>query len=140
MAVDVDKMMISLKDAAARFGVEIGDRKKTYNSRLAQEVGLWAEQEGKGHAFHMQAFKAYFKDGKNLADKSVLQDLMDAAGLDRLKGESVIDNRTFSNAVDADWELSRQSNITAVPTFVFGFSRLVGAQSYAALEKLVTAR
>ena len=119
--------------------MEIGDRKKTYNSRLAQEVGLWAEQEGKGHAFHMQAFKAYFKDGKNLADKSVLQDLMDAAGLDRLKGESVIDNRTFSNAVDADWELSRQSNITAVPTFVFGFSRLVGAQSYAALERLVTA-
>jgi predicted DsbA family dithiol-disulfide isomerase len=36
--VDVDKMMAQLKTTAAKLGLELGDRKKTYNSRLAQEL------------------------------------------------------------------------------------------------------
>ena len=88
--------------------------------------------------FHINAFKAYFTDGKNLAQKQVLTDLIEKSGLDKKQGETVIDRRTFSDAVDADWELSRRIGISAVPTFVSGFQRLVGAQPYAAIEKLVT--
>lgn len=131
-------MIAKLKTTAASLGLEFGDRKMTYNSRLAQEVGLWAQTKGKGHHFHMAAFKAYFVDGKNLAKKDVLLSLIEQSGLDIKEGEDVIDNRTFSNAVDSDWELSRQSGIKAVPSFVFGFERLVGAQPYEALKKLVT--
>jgi len=139
MPVSVDKMMAQLKATAEKLGYELGDRRKTYNSRLAQEVGLWAETKGKGHSFHMKAFKAYFVDGKNLAKKEVLLDLIKQSELDVVEGESIIDKRTFSDAVDADWELSRRIGISAVPTFVSGLERLVGAQPYEALEKLVQA-
>ena len=114
--VDVDKMMEQLKTTAAKFGVALGDRKMTYNSRLAQEVGLWAETKGRGHEFHMEAFKAYFVEGKNIAEKDVLLNLIERSGLDPKEGESVIDKRKFSAAVDSDWELSRKAGITAVPT------------------------
>ncbi len=87
----------------------------------------------------MKAFKAYFVDGKNLAKKEVLLDLIKQSELDVVEGESIIDKRTFSDAVDADWELSRRIGISAVPTFVSGLERLVGAQPYEALEKLVQA-
>lgn len=129
--------MAKLKKTAAGLGYELGDRKMTYNSRLAQELGLWAQELGHGHRFHNQAFRAYFVDGKNLAKKDVLLDLIEQSGLDVELGKQVVEKRTHSNAVDADWELSRRIGITAVPTFVHGFSRLVGAQPYENLVKLI---
>ncbi len=109
----------------------------TFNSRLAQELGLWAESKGKGHAFHDAAFKAYFADGLNLARKEVLLEMVNFLGLDPVEGEDVIDQRIFKAAVDEDWELSRAKGITAVPTMIMGLDRLVGAQTHEVLEKLV---
>jgi len=129
--------MAHLKATAAKLGLALGDRKRTYNSRLAQEVGLWAETKGHGHKFHMEAFKAYFVEGKNIAQKDVLLNLIENSGLDPEEGKTIIENREFSDAVDSDWELSRAKGVTAVPSFFFGLDRLVGAQPYEALEKLL---
>ncbi len=129
--------MAQLKETALKLGLELGDRRMTYNSRLAQEVGLWAETENKGHAFHMEAFKGYFVDGKNIAEKDVLLDLIQRSGLDKDQGLAVIEKRTFSEAVDADWELSRAKGVNAVPTFFMGLDKLVGAQPYEAIAKMV---
>jgi len=49
----------------------------------------------------------------------------------------VLEKRTFKEAVDADWNLSRQYGITGVPTFVVGTRGVVGAQPYEVLEQLV---
>lgn len=129
--------MAHLKATAAKLNLPMGIRKSTYNSRLAQEVGLWAETKGAGPAFHDAAFRAYFVEGQNLADISVLLDLIQSVGLDPAEGQKVIDQRRFKAAVDADWQLSREKGITAVPTFIMGQDRLVGAQSHEILEKLV---
>ena len=134
---DVDKIVTQLQATAAKFNLPMGNRKMTYNSRLAQEVGLWAETKGKGHDFHMAAFRAYFVAGDNLAKREVLLDLIRSVGLDPGEGEAVIEQRTFKDAVDADWELSRTKRITAVPTFFMGLDRLVGAQPHEVLEKMV---
>ncbi len=130
-------MMMQLKATAAGLGLPLGDRKMTYNSRLAQEIGLWAETKGNGHFFHMEAFKAYFAEGRNIGEKEVLLDLIIKSGLDPEEGSAVIDNRVFSDAVDSDWELSQRSGITAVPTFQMGLDRLVGAKPYNTLKELV---
>ena len=129
--------MKSLKATATKFGLALGDRKMTYNSRLAQELGLWAETKGRGHQFHMEAFKAYFVKGENIAQKSVLLTLVEQSGLDGKQGLEIIETRAFSGAVDLDWELSRQRGVAAVPSFFLGPDRLVGAQSYAVLERLM---
>ena len=109
----------------------------TYNSRLAQEVGLWAASEGKGHDFHMNTFKAYFVDGENIAKTDVLVSLIKQSGLDEDRGRNVIERRTFADAVDRDWEMSRARGVNAVPTFFMGLDRLVGAQPYEVMEKMV---
>ncbi len=137
LEVDVDKMMASLTRTATKFGLELGDRKMTYNSRLAQEIGLWAETKKRGHQFHMETFKAYFAQGLNIADKEVLSVLIKRSGLDPEEGMKIIETRAFSDAVDSDWALSKAKNVTAVPTFFMGTDRLVGAQPYEALKKLV---
>jgi len=85
----------------------------------------------------MEAFKAYFVQGVNIAQKDVLLNLIDRSGLDRREGKTVIETREFSDAVDSDWELSRAKGVTAVPTFFLGLDRLVGAQPYEALKRWI---
>ena len=135
---DVTKVMADLKATAAKEGLEMGDRLMAYNSRLAQEVGLWADDsKGRGHGFHLEAFKAYFVDGRNIAKQEVLLDLIKRAGLDPVEGAKIMEDRTFAPAVDSDWELSKKAGIMAVPTFMIGPDKLVGAQPYEALARLV---
>ena len=131
--------MRHLKKTAEDLGLPIGEREKTYNSRLAQELGLWAESKNKGDVFHKAAFKAYFVDGKNIAKIPVLVDLAASVGLPSEEAAAVLATRTFKAGVDADWNLSREKAITAVPTFVMNQNKLVGAQPYEMLVKFIEA-
>jgi predicted DsbA family dithiol-disulfide isomerase len=137
--VDVKKMIRHLKKTAMDLALPFGEREKTYNSRLAQELGLWAETQNRSDAFHMATFKAYFVEGKNIAKIPVLLDLADSAGLSRKTAAVILEERSFAEAVDSDWKAARMKGITAVPTFLMNFNRLVGAQPYEALEKMMTA-
>ena len=128
-----------LKEAAADLGLPFGERDRTYNSRLAQELGHWAASKDKGDAFHGEVFKSYFAEGKNIARIPILVDLAAAVGLPRQEAQAVLATRTFRESVDADWALSRAKGITAVPTFVMHEDILVGAQPYEELQRLVEA-
>ena len=110
-----------------------GDRKMTFNSRLAQELGKWAEQMGKGQAFHDAVFRAYFADGRNIAQTNILVDIAASVGLDTAEAQDVIAARTFKEAVDIDWTRAYESGVTAVPTFLMNGQTLVGAQRFKAL-------
>jgi predicted DsbA family dithiol-disulfide isomerase len=136
-SLQVSQMVGQLKVTAERLGLEFGDRHMTYNSRLAQELGIWAEEHGRGDAYHMAVFRAYFGLGENIAMRENLLRLVDQAGLPVDEAREVIDSRSYSTPVDEDWQLSRSSGITAAPTFVMAESRLVGAQDYPTLQGLM---
>ncbi len=128
-----------LQEVAAELGLPWGRRTRTYNSRRAQELGKWAEALGKGDEFHKAVFRAYFADGRNIADISVLKGIIGTIGLDGRMAEQALAERTFKEAVDRDWEYSRTTGITAVPTFMIAGRLVVGAQPYQALLDLVRA-
>jgi len=130
-------MLTRLKEVARTEGLAFGDRKMTYNSRLAQELGKWAEAEGRGQEFHEAVFAAYFADGQNIALPAVLAAAARSAGLPADEALEVVKTRRFKEAVDRDWLRSRQIGVTAVPTFMIDETRLVGAQPYKVLEKFV---
>ena len=118
-------------------GLPYGERTMTYNSRLAQELGKWADTQPGGEAIHDALFRAYFVEARDISQPSVLLDIAQQAGLSVDGARDVLEKRTFKDAVDADWELSRRYGITGVPTFVVGRQGVVGAQPYEALEQLV---
>jgi predicted DsbA family dithiol-disulfide isomerase len=138
-SVDLSEAAARLKSVAREEGLPYADRNMTYNSRLAQELGKWAESLGKGEEFHHRAFRAYFADGKNIAELPVLVQLAVSAGLPGEEAEKAVRGRRFREAVDADWSRSRRMGITAVPTFVLEDQRLVGAQPYKSLERFLGA-
>ena len=130
-------MVGELQKTAESLGLPFNARPKTYNSRLAQELGLWAEDQRRGDAFHMAAFHAYFADGVNLAKIPALLAIAKKAGLNTKEAEQVLNNRSYKNNVDLDWADSRFKAVTAIPTFIMGQHKLTGAQSYDVLEELV---
>ena len=130
-------MVAQLANLAEQLGLPFGKRTRTYNSRLAQELGLWAEDQNKGDSFHKAAFHAYFAQGLNLAEHSVLLDLIEQTGLNREMGEEVLQQRRYKARVDKDWRDSQTLGITAVPTLLMGGHKIIGNQSYDILEQLV---
>lgn len=135
---NIDAMMKKLKSTADSLGLPLGNRKRTYNSRLAQELGKWADEKGQADVYHMAMFQAYFVDGKNLAKTDILVEIVDGLSMDAKAARRVLEERTFKDAVDRDWQQAYARGITAVPTFMANGMRLVGAQSYEALERLIT--
>lgn len=134
---DIAAMQAQMKERMAAEGLEYGARTMTYNSRLAQEVGKWAETQPGGEAIHDAMFRAYFVDTKNLALPGVLAEIAESVGLSGEEAREVAETRSFKEAVDADWARAYQHGITGVPTFVAGGYGVVGAQPYEMLEKLV---
>jgi predicted DsbA family dithiol-disulfide isomerase len=130
--------MARLSRVARDLGLPFGDRQMTYNSRLAQELGKWAEDQGKGDAFHMAVFLAYFHLGENIAMPENLLRVCEDVGLDPAAAREVLDRRTCREAVDRDWQRCREVGITIVPTFMVGDRRRAGALSYKALESMLT--
>jgi predicted DsbA family dithiol-disulfide isomerase len=134
---DIDARQAEMRARMAAEGLPYGNRTMTYNSRLAQELGKWADTQPGGEAIHDALFRAYFVDGKNIGDVDVLIDIARGVGLDEAKAREVLEQRTFKAAIDADWAKSRAYGVTGVPTFVAGGYGVVGAQPYEALEQLV---
>jgi predicted DsbA family dithiol-disulfide isomerase len=118
-------------------GLPYGERTRTYNSRLAQELGKWADTQPGGEALHDALFRAYFVKARDISQPSVLLEIAGRVGLPVDEARRVLQDRTFKAAVDADWALSRRYGVTGVPTFVAGRRGVVGAQPYEVLEQLV---
>ena len=118
-------------------GLPYGQRTHTYNSRLAQEIGAWADTQEGGEVMHDALYKAYFVETKNIGDPDVLLEIVEANGLSVEDARKVLEERTFKDAVDEDWQKSRQYGVTGVPTFVAAGHGVVGAQTYETLEKFL---
>ena len=135
---DLRAKYLHMKGLMDAEGLPYGERTHTYNSRLAQELGKWADTQPDGEAIHDALYKAYFVDALNIGDVDVLLGIVQAVGLPVDAAREVLEQRSFKDAVDADWTKSHQSGVTGVPTFVAGGYGVVGAQPYEALEQLLT--
>ena len=134
---DIETMRAQMRARMAAEGLPYGNRSMTYNSRLAQELGAWADGQPGGEAIHDALFRAYFVDARDISDPAVLVEIATSVGLPAEAAREVIEKRTHKAMIDADWEKSHEYGVTGVPTFVIGRNGVVGAQPYEALEQLV---
>lgn len=134
---DIEARQREMRERMAAEGLPYGNRSMTYNSRLAQELGKWADTQPGGDKIHDALFKAYFVDGRNIGDPQVLLEIAKDLGLEEAQAREVLEKRSFKDAIDQDWAKSRAYGVTGVPTFVAGGYGVVGAQPYEALVQLV---
>ena len=134
---DPEAMYARMKGLMDAEGLPYGRRTHTYNSRLAQELGKWADTQPGGAALHEALYRAYFVEARNIGDPEVLVEIASSVGLPDAEARAVLAERRFKDAVDADWAKSHRYGVTGVPTFVAGRNGVVGAQPYEVLEQLL---
>lgn len=130
-------LLAGLKKGALEYGAPIGELTHKYSSLRAQELSLWAASQGRGPAFNQAVFEAYFVEALNIYDLDVLAGLAGRLGLDRDEARRVLEEGLYASGVEQDHQRVRQLDIQAVPTFIIGPHRLVGAQPYENFERLM---
>ena len=125
---DIDQKNERMKALMLNEGLPYNARTHTYNSRLAQEIGAWAQSIDNNTSIHDNFFEAYFVKGSNIGLKSVILEIVTKSGLDKNEANDVIKNRTFKSSVDKDWQKSRTYGVTEVPTYIYNNQSVVGAQ------------
>ena len=134
---DLERMRRRLAQAAEKYGVPFQGAERLYNTRLAQELALWAAAERRGGEFLQAVYRAYFVEGKNISSPAVLARTAGSVGLSEGRAAEILEMRTFSQAVDADWALSEGERVRVVPTLILDGDRLTGAQSHGALVEFL---
>ena len=66
--------------------------------------------------------------------------IAESIGLSPVEARKVIETGSFAAAVDADWQLSRELRVTAVPTHIYEGKRLAGFAAYEDFERLIGKR
>ena len=113
------------------------ERNMSYNSRLAQELSKFAEENGKGDEIHDALFRAYFVDVKNIGKVEPLVEIAQSLGLPADETTDALLSRKYKPQVDEDWRRCAAYGVNAVPTFLAGKYLMVGAQPYEELQRLI---
>ena len=130
-------MAVKFKKMATDYGLPSCELKKIYNSRLAQELGFWAESLDKEEQYHDAVFKAFYGEGLNISNKQVLANLVESIGLSGKDALKHLERETYKHRVDSDWKLAKDLELVAAPTYIINQNKLVGAHPYQRLQKFV---
>lgn len=95
------------------------DRAVVANSFDAHRLVQLAKRSGLGDAMEERLFRAYFTEGKNIADHATLLELAADTGLEKEQVEKVLAGRAFTEEVEKDIYEAKQINVRGVPYFVF---------------------
>lgn len=126
----VEGMLNNVTQMAKGVGLEYDfDRAVMVNSFKAHRVLQLAKMRGLGDAAEERLFRAFFTEGRNIADDDTLLELGKEAGLNETEIRSSLSDERYSDMVRQDIQEARAIGVTGVPFFVFNRKYAVsGAQ------------
>ena len=129
--------LTNVKRLAEEDGLELKFSDKWPNSRLALYISEFARKKGKFDEFHLLVLEAFWKEGKNIGDLSILLDLAVSIGLNKEEILAYIETDEPANKLKEALESLGGFGISGVPTFLIGDEIVVGAQPYEVFEKVI---
>lgn len=116
----VQGMLANVTEMARQAGLEYHlDKSVMVNSQKAHQLIQFAKTKGLGDEMEEVLFRAFFTDGKNVADLETLKELGKEAGLDEKELESAFTDDQFKYKMNQDIQEARSIGVTGVPFFVF---------------------
>ena len=112
--------------------------RRTPSSVDAHRLVRWAERFGRGGAIVEALFRAYFTDGRDIGDLSLLVAIADGVGLDPGAARAFLHSDIEIEAVHADNLRAHRLGINGVPCFIVGGRHTIaGAQEPEVIERLL---
>jgi predicted DsbA family dithiol-disulfide isomerase len=111
-----------IEQAAREAGIDIDFSRitRTPNTLDAHRLIHWAGLEGRQSIVKGALFRAYFREGRDIGDQTVLADIAEAAGLDREMIARLLEGDADREEILARDAHARSRGINAVPTFIVG--------------------
>ena len=102
---------------------------RTPNTLDAHRLIYWARSEGIQNRIVSALFKSYFKDNKDIGDRTVLTDIGEASGFQRELIHRLLTSEEDKKVIKEQDLRARQSGISGVPMFIIdGTYAVSGAQ------------
>jgi len=129
--------------ARENYGLEMNPGPFGFNSRPAQIGAKFAEEQGKGPAYHAAIMHGYWQEAKEIGKTDVLVEIAVSVGLDAEKFRAALVDDAHQQAILEDQQQAFQNGIGGVPAMVFANKYLLsGAQPYEllcdAVEKIAS--
>ncbi|MBI5463053.1 MAG: DsbA family protein [Gammaproteobacteria bacterium] len=125
------RMVTDLDVFAAEDGVRFGGLDYTTNSHRALLLAEAAKEEGSEafYAVHRRLFEMYLCEGRNLADKQLLRELVGSLGLNPSLPDRAWNEPRYERKLQEYALAARELGVSATPTFFFGPQPLLGLQT-----------
>jgi len=127
----------NVKRLADEDGLTLKFSEKLPNSRLALYISEFARKKGKFEEFHKLVLEAYWLEGKDIGDKSLLLDLAESVGLNKDEIELYLDTDEPFKVLQKTLKELRTYGINGVPTFNIEERLIVGAQPYEIFKEVI---
>ena len=102
-----DEDSATARERIVQMGEQLGfefnfhDDTRMLNTFNAHQLLHWAENEGRQPQLKAALFEAYFRDGRNVSDTSVLLTIAEETGLDKDQAAAVIADQRYADTVRA---------------------------------------
>ncbi len=127
-----------MKEFAASFGIENMVLPEILpNTHRILAMAEYAREMDTLDAFRTLAMQARWEENRNLEDDGVLGDLAAASGLDPQKALAACDSADYLARVDSLGAVAKRMEVTGVPAFIIGETRVIGCQHYQVLADAV---
>ena len=130
--------MIRARGAELGFRFDMDKRTRIYNTFDAHRLLHWAGLEGRQLELKQALFKAYFADGADPSDHTLLAAVAAQAGLDPLRAREILVSDLYATEVRAREQFYRRQGIDAVPAVIINDQHLIqGGQPVAVFERIL---
>jgi predicted DsbA family dithiol-disulfide isomerase len=118
-----------IRDRAAALGftMNTNDQSRIYNTFDAHRLLHWAgvENPGRQAALKHALLAAYFTEGRNVSDRSVLLATAEAAGLDAKAAQAILESDRYAEDVRLEEQSWLATGINSVPAVVVNRTYLI---------------
>ena len=135
---DIARNGENLRARGAELGFEFNMQKRgrIYNTFDAHRLLHWADTEGKQEALKSALFSAYFTEGRNPSDHTVLLDVVKKVGLDAARAAEILQSDEFAADVRDREKFYAERGIRAVPSVIINDRHLIqGGQPAEVFER-----
>jgi predicted DsbA family dithiol-disulfide isomerase len=130
--------MIRGRGAELGFRFDLEKRTRIYNTFDAHRLLHWAGIEGRQLELKQALLSAYFTEGADVSDRSVLTKVAGQVGLDGTIAREILESDRFAREVREREQFYQGQGINGVPAIIINDRHLIeGGQPVAVFEKVL---
>ena len=127
---------IRARGAELGFVFDFNARSRIWNTFDAHRLLHWAGIEGKQAELKHGLLRAYFTEGRNVADHAILVDVATRAGLDAARAQAVLASGEYADEVREAAQFFLRNGISGVPAVIIEQKHLIsGGQPVEVFER-----